>query len=157
MAGPEQSDVQRALNSLGASMLPYRSFAEIRDQLGGLTGAVDANAATAAAFPLLAAALPGVVVPDASENRTPVPPEPAPIIQPLAEANCGWPWPPRPGLATAAAPHAEEPRFLSAPAPGPKPTAAPPRTATSSLADVFRFLRGKPGGTPGRSGFLSDS
>ena len=157
MAGPEQSDVQRALTALGASMLPYRSFAEPRDALSGVLGAVEENAATAAAFPLLAAALPGVVVPDAGENPRLASAEPVAVSPPRAEVSWDWRGSPKPGVSASPATRSEEANSLPAPAREAAPTAAPPPAGTRSLSDMFRILRGHFGGGAGRSGFLSGS
>jgi hypothetical protein len=160
VAGTEQNDVQRALASLGASM-PYRSFSDSRDATGPL-GRSEANAATAAAFPLLAAALPHVVVPDRPESvpeslpQNPVLDIPQTIPRAAIAERVRWPAQP-PSFNAPPQPRPEPIPLWSPSKPTAQPTTPPPRAGTRSLSDMFRLLRGNRAATAGRSGTLSDS
>ncbi|CAH2599766.1 conserved protein of unknown function [Rhodovastum atsumiense] len=139
MTGARDADIGRALSSIDAPAMPYRSFAHNRVRLE--PQAVPADPDPSLRFPLLREALPEfrLTTPLPQGEADVVAAAPAPAASVSAPATQGTASPP----AVAAPPPAASP--VPTPSPPPSP-ATGPAAATGTLTPldhVFRVLRGQ--------------
>jgi len=142
MSKTSNADVDQALAAIGSSSLPYRTFTDMAQ------GADGASRKLGAVFPLLAAVLPEIA--DQPVHAATPGTEPAPaqaVVEPAPE-----PAPAHVPDRVPMAPVAPEPMVYAAPTGAAAPTdlframsqspAPPARTEKTSLAGVFRLLKG---------------